>query len=226
MNSTNKILMTCLGFALISVGLAQEKKIYRWVDKKGGIHISDQLPPEANDQARKEYSANTGSLKSNVQPQLSAQAQQLARQQSEEKAYYLTQAEMAKRIERGLLTNYDTEQDLQKAFKERTDLMQQTIVSIKANIQSRRAIVLSSLQELNGQELNGQSLPTTKIDLLQKNHALILKQSDKLVKLNSAYIAMQQEFEQTLEKYRQFKANQTITAQDVSSSSKSTDTKQ
>ena len=226
MNTYQKIILACIGLAFFSASLAQEKKVYRWVDKSGKVHISDQLPPEANDQARQEYSAKTGSLKNSVAPQLSAQAQELARKQAEEKAYYLDQAEMIKRTERGLLTNYSTEQDLQNAFAERADLIQQSMVATKASIQSLRAILLSTLTELNGQELNGQALSKTKIDELQKSHALILKQSAKLVRLNSDYVAMQLETAETLEKFRQFKSGQTIPTQADASIANSAGTKQ
>ena len=66
-----KVLLTVfLGAALISGVAAQdakEKKIYRWVDKDGKVQISDQLPPDAVDRARKEYNAKTGSLRNDVQ---------------------------------------------------------------------------------------------------------------------------------------------------------------
>ncbi len=48
---------------LLAAGVAaQEKKpegpkLYRWVDKQGKVHYDDALPPEAVNQARREYSA-------------------------------------------------------------------------------------------------------------------------------------------------------------------------
>ena len=214
MNTVKKIILACIGLAVFSTSMAQEKKIYRWVDKSGKVHISDQLPPEANDQARQEYSADTGALRGSVQTKLSAAEQEQARQKLEEQAYYLDQAEMLKRIEHGLLSNYETEQDLKKSFDDRTDLIKQTMLSLKASIQSRRAIVINSLNELSSQELNGQALSTEKITLLQKNHALLQKQSAKLLQLMGAFNEMQDEFAKTLEKYRQSKSGNMITIKD------------
>ena len=214
MNTVKKIILACIGLAVFSTSMAQEKKIYRWVDKSGKVHISDQLPPEANDQARQEYSADTGALRGSVQTKLSAAEQEQARQKLEEQAYYLDQAEMLKRIEHGLLSNYETEQDLKKSFDDRTDLIKQTMLSLKASIQSRRAIVINSLNELSSLELNGQALSTEKITLLQKNHALLQKQSAKLLQLMGAFNEMQDEFAKTLEKYRQSKSGNMITIKD------------
>ena len=214
-------IFTCLTCSIFLATLAHsqepvavEKKIYRWIDKNGKVHISDQLPPEANDQARQEYSADTGALRGSVQTKLSAAEQEQARQKLEQQAYYLDQAEMLKRIEHGLLSNYETEQDLKKSFDDRTDLIKQTMLSLKASIQSRRAIVINSLNELSSQELNGQALPTEKITLLQKNHALLQKQSAKLLQLMGAFNEMQDEFAKTLEKYRQSKSGNMITVKD------------
>jgi hypothetical protein len=202
MSRSNQLFAACLGLALISAGLAQEKKIYRWVDKSGKVHISDQLPPEAVDQARKEYSASSGTLKGDVQHQLTPAERALAQQQAQLEA----QAEKAKRIEQGMMINFETEQDLQRSFDERTDLLQQTITSLKASIQSRRAVIISILNELSDLELQGKPLPEAKIIQVKSNHALIMKQGAQMARLSRNFDALKGEFAATMERYRQLKS--------------------
>ena len=206
MSRSNQLLAACLGLALVSAGLAQEKKIYRWVDKSGKVHISDQLPPEAVDRARKEYSASSGTLKGDVQHQLSPAERELAQQQAQQEAEALAQAEKAKRIEQGMMINFETEQDLQRSFDERTDLLQQTIISLKASIQSRRAVIISILNELSDLELQGKPLPEAKINQVKSNHTLILKQSAQMARLSKNFDALKGEFAATMERYRQLKS--------------------
>lgn len=202
-----KLLLTAfLGTALITGVAAQEKKIYRWVDKDGKVQISDQLPPDAVDKARKEYNAKTGSLKSDVQSQLSPAEKAVAEQQARAEAAALAEAEKAKRIEQGMLVNYETEQDLQRFFDERTDLLKQTIISLKASIQSRRAVLISTLNELSEAEMNGQALDAAKLKSLADNQSLVAKQTQQMDRLNVSYRALQAEFALTLEKYRSMKA--------------------
>ena len=202
-----KLLLTAfLGTALITGVAAQEKKIYRWVDKDGKAQISDQLPPDAVDKARKEYNAKTGSLKSDVQSQLSPAEKAVAEQQARAEAAALAEAEKAKRIEQGMLVNYETEQDLQRFFDERTDLLKQTIISLKASIQSRRAVLISTLNELSEAEMNGQALDAAKLKSLADNQSLVAKQTQQMDRLNVSYRALQAEFALTLEKYRSMKA--------------------
>jgi hypothetical protein len=205
MPNVKPLLAAFLGTALIAGVAAQEKKIYRWVDKDGKVQISDQLPPDAVDKARKEYNAKTGSLKNDVQSQLSPAEKAAAEQQAQAEAAAMAEAEKAKRIEQGMLVNYETEQDLQRFFDERTDLLKQTIISLKASIQSRRAVLISTLNELGEAEMNGQALDAGKLKMLAETQTLVAKQTEQRDRLNVSYRALQAEFALTLEKYRSMK---------------------
>ena len=208
-----KLLLTAfLGAALISGVAAQdakEKKIYRWVDKDGRVQISDQLPPDAVDRARKEYNAKTGSLRNDVQSQLSPAEKAVAEQQAKAEAAAMA-AIKAKRIEQGILINYETEKELQRFFDERTDLLKQTIISLKASIQSRRALLISTLNELGEAEMKGQALDAGKLKMLAETQMLVAKQTEQKDRLNVSYRALQAEFALTLEKYRGMKAEADI----------------
>lgn len=206
MSNVKLLVSVFLGATLISGVAAQEKKIYRWVDKDGKVQISDQLPPDAVDKARKEYNAKTGSLKNDVQSQLSPAEKTAAEHQAQAEAAVMAEAEKAKRIEQSMLINYATEQDLQRFFDERTDLLKQTIISLKASIQSRRAFLISSLNEMSEAEINGQTLDAGKLKMLAETQALVAEQTAQMDRLNVSYRALQAEFAKTLDKYRSMKA--------------------
>lgn len=205
MPNLKPLLTAFLGTALITGLAAQEKKIYRWVDKDGKVQISDQLPPEAVDTARKEYSAKTGSLKSSIHSQLSPAEQAVAERQAQTEAVALAEAAKAKRIEQGMLANYETEQDLQRSFDERTDLLKQTVVSLRASIQSRRALLIDTLNGLAENEINNRKLDAGKLKMVYETQALIAKQTEQMARLNTSYGDLQSEFAVTLEKYRAMK---------------------
>ena len=97
MPNVKPLLAAFLGTALIAGVAAQEKKIYRWVDKDGKVQISDQLPPDAVDKARKEYNAKTGALRNDVQSQLSPAEKAAAKQQAQAEAAAMAEVEKAKR---------------------------------------------------------------------------------------------------------------------------------
>ena len=193
---------------------APEKKIYRWVDKNGKVQISDQLPPDAVSQARKEYNAESGRLKNEVTP-LTAVQQAQADKAAREQAIVLEKADQIRRIEQGMLVNYETEEDLQRFFLDRTDLLNQSIISLGASIQSRRAQIIRVLNELSDAELSGTQAAQDKSAWLKTSHqeldALNLQMKDMLLHMKS----LQGEFDAILNKYREMKAEQQTDASAV-----------
>lgn len=183
---------------------APEKKIYRWVDKNGKIQISDQLPPEAVTQARKEYSANSGMLKKEVNP-LTATQQAQADKAARERAEALEKADQTKRIEQGMLVNYETEEELQRFFEDRTDLLNQTIISLGASIQSRRAQMIRVLNEQSDAELAGTRAPEDKSAWLKTNHQELNALNLQMKEMDAHLKSLQGEFDAILKKYREMK---------------------
>lgn len=184
-----------------------EKKIYRWIDENGKVQISDQLPPEAVTQARKEYSANSGRLKKEINP-LTAEQQARADRAALERATALEQAEQIKRIEQGMLINYETEADLQRFFDDRTDLLNETIISLGASIQSRRAQIIRVLNEQSDAELAGTKIAEDKSAWLKINHQELNALSLQMKEMNTHMKSLQGEFDAILKKYREMKAAQ------------------
>src|SRR4249919_1450585 len=114
------ILATVLASTAVS---AQEvkKKLYRWVDKDGKVHYDDALPAEAVNQARQEFSANTGTETGAVDraltPEEQAQKDAAAKAAADAKATADEQA----RNEQAMLSSYDSEADLRRAYNERLE---------------------------------------------------------------------------------------------------------
>ena len=199
------VLLLATGLAGAQEEKAPEKKIYRWVDKNGKVQISDQLPPEAVMQARKEYSANSGRLKNEVNP-LTAQQQALADKAALEQAAALERADQIKRIEQGMLVNYETEDDLQRFFDDRTDLLNETIISLGASIQSRRAQIIRVLNEQSDAELAGTKIPGDKSAWLKSNHQELNALNLQMNEMEMHMKSLQGEFDAILKKYREMKA--------------------
>lgn len=198
-------LLLAAGIAGAQEEKAPEKKIYRWVDKNGKVQISDQLPPDAVTQARKEYSANSGRLKNEVNP-LTAEQQVLADKAAQENAAALERAEQIKRIEQGMMVNYETEADLQRFFDDRTDLLNETIISLGASIQSRRAQIIRVLNEQSDAELAGLKIPEDKSAWLKSNHQELNALNLQLKEMGAHMKSLQGEFDAILKKYREMKA--------------------
>src|SRR5689334_23913711 len=152
----SKLSLAILAVALAGTAVtAQElkKKLYRWVDKQGKVHYDDALPPEAVDQARQEFSAQTGTKTGTVDRALTPEER--AQQEAAAKAAAAANvtAEEQARNEQAMLTSYESEADLRRAYDERLELLKQTLESTDVGLQSLHASLSAVLSEAAENEL-------------------------------------------------------------------------
>jgi len=206
-------LALAIALALLAGGLnAQEKKkLYRWVDKDGKVQISDQLPPEAVNQARKEINdkgQSTGNVdRALTEAERTAQAQQALAQADAEK-----DAEQKKRIEDAMMINYTTEDDLRRTYKERIDLLQQTIESTDISIKSIRGSLTGMLAQASEDELGKRPVDAGRAKQIQDMHAELLNQQAAQVTSRNDVKAMESEFAAVLARYRELRGTGTTPA--------------
>ena len=121
-----KSLLLAVLLALAGAGIAHAQtgpKLYRWVDKQGKVHYDQALPPEAVDQARREFNAKTGNATGSVDRALTPEerAQQAAAAQAALAAG--AAAGEQKRQEDIMMASYATEADLTRTYNERIALL-------------------------------------------------------------------------------------------------------
>lgn len=203
---TRSLLAFAIVAGLLAGGLhAQEKKkLYRWVDKNGKVQISDQLPPEAVNQARKEINAKGQSVgtvdRALTDAERAAQSEQKAADAEAQKA-----ADQQKRVEDAMLINYATEDDLRRTYKERIDLLQQTIESTDISIKSIRGSLTGMLTQASESELSKRPVDPTRAKQIQDMHHELLKQQAAQVESHNDVKTMENEFAIVLARYRELR---------------------
>lgn len=191
---------------LLAGGLSaqEKKKLYRWVDKDGKVQISDQLPPEAVNQARKEINAkglSTGTVdRALTDEERAAQAQLLAEQSSAQKLL-----EQQSRMEQAMMINYATEDDLRRTYKERIDLLQQTIESTDVSIKSIRGSLTGMLSQASEAELTNRPIEAARKQQIQTLHKELLKQQAAQIESHGHVKTMEDEFAAVLARYRELR---------------------
>lgn len=194
-----------LSVFLLSATSVEAQKLYRWVDKDGKVHYSDQIPPEAVGQAREELN-QAGRTVDRVERARSAEeiaaakaAEQLAAQQRK------AQEEQAK-MDAVLLTSYGSVDELKRAYDERFTLVEQTIESAKVGLRSQE----KSLAELlaHAAELEQQNKPVP--DTIKASLEVARKQTEQqrsfLAKREQDKVDLQSEYTEIVERYNALQA--------------------
>lgn len=197
--------------ALLVAGAAQAqdkkgKKLYRWVDKDGKVHYDDALPPEAVGQARREFSASTGSSTGSVDRALTEAERAALAQQQQADAIAAAQAEQERRNEEAMVTSYVTEADLRRAYDERISLLKQTLESTDVGVRSLRGSLASQLAEASASELANQPVDAKRAATIRQLHAELLKQQAFQKNRQVELLALDAEFVRVLQRYRELRA--------------------
>ncbi|MGH8109884.1 MAG: DUF4124 domain-containing protein [Arenimonas sp.] len=196
--------------SLLAGGLyAQEKKkLYRWVDKDGKVQISDQLPPEAVNQARKEINAaGQRTSSSTVDRALTEEERAAQAKLAEEQAAAQKVSDQQTRVEQAMLINYATEDDLRRTYRERIELLQQTIESTDVSIKSIRGSLTGMLAQASEAELTNRSIDAVRKQQIQELHTELLKQQLQQVASRADVKTMEDEFNMVLARYRELRGS-------------------
>jgi hypothetical protein len=184
------------------------KKLYRWVDAEGKVHIGDTLPADALDRARQEINEKTGSVQRNVDRALTPE--EMAAQAAEAERAQAAEAIAAKQKlnEDAMLSSYLTEEDLKRAYGERISLLKQTLESTDVSLMSLRSSLAMQLAEAAESELAGRPVNERRLANIRELHGELLKQRAFQANRHSDLLSLDAEYERMLERYRTRRAEE------------------
>jgi len=194
-----------VALALALSGAAEAQKLYRWVDKDGKVHYSDHVPPEAVDQARDELNdqgLKVRSVERALTPEEIAERDARLKREAEEAALA---AEQAKR-DQVLLSSYDSEDALVRSYQERFDLLEQSLATARMGIESQEKSLADLLAHAASLERAGKKVPKGIADSIAMARRQVGEQRAYMERREHEKVALQAEYDQTLERYRQLRA--------------------
>lgn len=213
---SRKPLCLALVAAMLVAGVAaaQEKgpKLYRWVDKQGKVHYDQALPPEAVDQARREFSAKTGTAVGSVDRALTPEERAQLEADAKAAAEAAVAANEQKRLEGIMMASYLSEQDLRRAYGERISLLTMTIESTDISIKSLRENLATLLQQASDAELDNRRVLEDRIKTLRELHSEKVKQQNLQTSRRADLAALNAEFARMLARYRELRGPATAPA--------------
>lgn len=204
-------LIAAIAVALAGAGSAAaqtappaQKKIYCW-DEGGRRVCGDALPASAVDRARTEISAKSGMATGQVGRALTDEERSAA-QQAAEVARRQAEAEaMQKRRDLAMVESYMTEDDLRRAYGERTALLDETLKASRLGLANLRLSLLSLLRQAGDLELAESPVPRKLTDSIRRQHAELLRQRQILQAQEADRTELDRELADSLQRYRKMR---------------------
>lgn len=201
------VLLLPLAFAAFD---AQAQKLYRWTDKDGKVHYTDQLPPEAAKDAREQLNQQ-GVVVERTERALSDE-EKSARAVDDAKAAEQRRIDEEKaKMDAVLVGSYPSESDLQRSYKERFDLIEQSLESARVSIRSQEKSLADLLAHAADLERNGKPVSQTVIDSITRTRAQVAEQRGYLIRRETEGAALRAEFDALVKRYRELKGLDPVT---------------
>jgi hypothetical protein len=197
------LVVSALVLSLLSA-TAFAQKLYRWVDAEGKVHYTDTLPPEAVDQAREEIS-RSGTTVNRVERALTAEERAAQEAEAAENARLAAIKAEQDKMDAALTGSYATEADLARAYRERFDLLDQSLEAARVGIRSQERSLEEQLAHAAALERGGKPVPATVQSTIDSARKQVEDQREFLRRRESERQNLQTEYDDILQRYRLLK---------------------
>jgi len=197
------LVVSALVLSLLSA-TAFAQKLYRWVDAEGKVHYTDTLPPEAVDQAREEIS-RSGTTVNRVERALTAEERAAQEAEAAENARLAAIKAEQDKMDAALTGSYATEADLARAYRERFDLLDQSLEAARVGIRSQERSLEEQLAHAASLERGGKPVPATVQSSIDAARKQVEDQREFLRRRESERQNLQTEYDDILQRYRLLK---------------------
>ena len=116
-------------------------------------------------------------------------------------------AEATARLEHAMVQSYATEDDLRRAFAERTAVLDETIKASRLGVEGRRQSLISLLRRAGESELQGKPVSKAASDNIRTQHDQLIHQQQLLVQQLAAREVVDEDLAAALERYHALKGS-------------------
>ena len=200
-------LISSISAALVLAVLAAPaaaQKLYRWVDADGKVQYTDALPPEAVNQQRSELNS-AGMAVREVDRAMTPEERAVADAAAAEEARLAEIKAEQDKMDAALMGSYATEADLQRAYSERFDLLDQTLEAADVGIRSQEKSLTDLVAHAASLERGGKPVPATVQSSINAARRQVEEQNEYLQKRRLERETLQAEYDEILARYRALK---------------------
>lgn len=203
MLSTLMLALLTVLFAASSAS-AQDRvgKMYKWTDKDGNIHYTDQIPPEAKEYAREKINDQGISVEKTGR---ALTAEERAEHDAEEKriADKVIADEERRKSDEALLNSYASEEDLVRAYNQRMDLLGQTIEARRVEINAREMSLSQLVAQAADMERGGKTVSDALKQMITGERTEIERQKQFLTRKEAEKVVAKADYDRDMAKYKQ-----------------------
>ena len=186
----------------------QGKKLYCW--EEGGRTIcGDALPADAADNARTEFSAKTGRQVGEVARALTDEERAALDAERERAALDAKEEADRARRELAMVESYATEDELRRAFRNRTTLMDDKVQASRIAIDNLRQGLVTRLRAASELELAGKPVAADLAAAIATQHETLRGQRDLLARQQRERAALDLELASAVKRYRELTGAET-----------------
>lgn len=190
----------------IASDAALAQKLYRWVDREGNVHYTDTLPPEAMQSARDELNSQ-GMTVNRVDRALTEEERKRKAEDADRAAEAAARQAEQDKMDSVLTSSYATEGDLERAYKERFDLLDQSVEAAKVGIASQEKSLTDLLAHAARLEREGKPVPATVNDSITAARTQVAEQRAYMEMREKERTSLQNEYETVRARYRKLKGS-------------------
>lgn len=204
-NAIAILLTTSLSLLALEPASAQQKRLYRWVDEHGRVHVSDQLPPSEVQRAREEYSERGTKLRT-VERALTPEereAMRLAALAAEEERKRKEAEEAEKRK---LLQMYPSEELLVRAHQDQLRVLDRQLNTARVMLESEESVLAQLLAQAAEADGSGKALPPALSARIKDMRERVAASRAEVDRLEREKQITQEKQQGELERYRSVRA--------------------
>ena len=180
----------------------QGKKLYCW-EEEGRKICGDALPADAADNARTEFNARTGTKVGEVARALTDEERAALETEQDKAAREAMEDAERLRRELAMVESYATEDELRRAFRNRTTLMDDTVQASRLAIGNMRQGLLTRLRRAAELELAGKPVDKELATAIATQQEALSRQRDMLATQLEERARLDVELESAVVRYRE-----------------------
>lgn len=175
--------------------------MYKWTDKDGNVHFSDQIPAEAKELAREKVNDQGVSVE-RVERALTPEEQAAVAAAERKAAEEARLAEEQRKADEALVNSYASEEDLTRAYNQRMDLLSQTIEARKIEISAREGSLSKLVAQAAELERGGRPVSDALKQMISSERVEIDRQKQFMAKKEAEKLTAKSDYDRDMAKYK------------------------